>query len=139
VFFVDNFDNMPKRIIIIEDDANILYSLQAKFSVLGYKAETDDGSSEESSLSKIIDLKPDFIILDLILPKVDGFSLLKEIKTNPAVASIPVIVFTNLSDADSRARGFDLGADYYLIKSEASLDDFVSKVIKMVANRTKLV
>ncbi len=131
-------NGVNKKILIIEDDANLLYSLQAKFSVQGFKIVTDDGFAEEELMDKIINLKPNFIILDLILPKIDGFAFLKRIKANADISSIPIFIFSNLSDEDSRNRGLNFGADYYLIKSQFSLDEFVSKVVKIIANRTKL-
>ena len=131
-------NGVNKKILIIEDDANLLYSLQAKFSVQGFKIVTDDGLAEEELMGKIINLKPDFIILDLILPKIDGFAFLKRIKAHADISSIPIFIFSNLSDEDSRNRGLNFGADYYLIKSQFSLDEFVTKVVKIIANRTKL-
>ncbi len=131
------FNGVNKKILIIEDDANLLYSLQAKLSVQGFKVVTDDGFAEEELMDKIINFKPDFVILDLILPKIDGFAFLKRIKATAEISSIPIFIFSNLSDDDSRSRGLNCGADYYLIKSQFSLDEFVTKVVKIIANRTK--
>jgi len=126
---------MNKKILIIEDDANLLAGLQAKFSVEGFSVITDMGVEEGDSLKKAAQFQPDYIILDLILPRVDGFALLSDLKTNQQTSSIPVFIFTNLSDEDSRVKCKNLGADYYLIKIEFSLDDFVAKVKKIIANR----
>jgi len=129
---------MNKKILIIEDDANLLYSLQAKFRLTGFEVTIDEGLDEAELYHKIINIKPGFIILDLLLPKIDGFDFLKKIKADPETAAIPVFIFTNLSDEDSKAKGLNLGADYYLIKSEFSLDEFVEKVKRIMANKTKL-
>lgn len=124
-----------KKILIIEDDANLLYGLQAKFRVEGFKTITDEGSDKAGVMEKIKTLKPDYIILDIILPGIDGFDLLAEIKANPGTSKIPVFVFTNLSDSDSRQKCEKLGADFYLIKVEFNLDEFVAKFQKIIANR----
>jgi len=127
-----------KKILIIEDDANLLYGLQAKLRVEGFETITDEGADKTEVLGKIKTLKPDYIILDIILPKINGFNLLSEIKADPAISKIPVFIFTNLSDNDSRQKGADLGADFYLIKSELNLDEFVAKFKKIIANKRKL-
>ncbi|MDD4271759.1 MAG: response regulator [Patescibacteria group bacterium] len=127
-----------EEILIIEDDANLLYGLQAKLRVEGFEVITDEGADKNEVMEKIKVLKPDYIILDIILPKINGFNLLSEIKSDPAISKIPVFIFTNLSDNDSRQRGADLGADFYLIKSELNLDEFVVKFKKIIANKQKL-
>lgn len=124
-----------KKILIIEDEANLLYGLQAKFRVAGFEVMTDEGSDKIEAMEKIKAFKPDYIILDIILPRFDGFNLLAEIKADPEISMIPVFIFTNLSGADSRRRGQELGADFYLIKTEFNLDEFVAKFKKIINNR----
>lgn len=126
---------MAKKIFIIEDEVNLLYGLEAKFRVEGFDVATDQGSDKESVLEKIKNIKPDYIILDIILPLFDGFELLSEIKQDPLIFRIPLFIFTNLSDQDSRRKGINSGADYYLIKSELNLDEFVEKFKKIIRNR----
>ncbi len=130
---------MHKKVFIIEDDVNVLYSLQAKLSVEGFTVAVENGNSSVSEvLEKIRDLKPDVIVLDLILPQIDGFQLLGRLKADKELGSIPVFIFTNLSDSDSRRKGMDLGGDYYVIKSQLHLDEFVDKVKKILHNQNKL-
>ena len=129
---------MAKKILLIEDDVNLLYGLQAKFSVEGFSVATDAGSEKEEILEKIRALKPDYVILDIILPRVDGFEVLKEIKTNPQFTGLPVYIFTNLSDDDSRERAAKLGADLYLLKIDFNLDEFVEKFKKIISNAGKI-
>ena len=130
---------MHKKIFIIEDDVNILYGLQAKLSVEGFTVTVENGnSSTEEIIEKIEEVKPDIIVLDLILPQVDGFQLLMKIKSNREIGAIPVFVFTNLSDEDSRKKGISLGVDHYLIKQDLNIDSFVDKVKKIIENRDKV-
>lgn len=127
-----------KKILIIEDEANLLYGLQAKFRVAGFEVITDEGADKNAAMEKMKTFKPDYIILDIILPRVDGFNLLAEIKAEPATSLTPVFVFTNLSDAESKRRGQDLGADFYLLKTDFNLDEFVVKFKKIIDNKEKL-
>jgi len=129
---------LGKKILIVEDDANLLYGLQAKFRVAGYEVLTDQGADKAAIMEKIKTLKPGYIILDIVLPQVDGFELLSEIKADPAISMTQVFIFTNLSDTDSRQKGKELGADFYLIKSELNLDEFVEKFQKIISNKTKV-
>jgi len=129
---------MRKTILIVEDDANLLYGLQAKFNIEGFKTITDVGIDKEIILDKVKNLQPYFVILDLILPKVDGLEVVRELKVNKETSNVPIFIFTNLSDEDSRERGLGLGADYYFIKSDFNMDDFVNKVMKIMENREKV-
>ncbi len=127
---------MSQKIFIIEDDANILYGLKAKFSLNGLQTEVDTGVEDlENILNRIRIFNPDYIILDLILPKVDGFGLLAKLKADQPISKIPVFIFTNLSDEDSKTMGGKLGTDYYFIKSDFTIDEFVEKVKRIVKNR----
>lgn len=126
-----------KKIFIIEDEASLLYSLQAKFRIEGFEVMTDTGSEQAEVINKILRFKPGYLILDLILPKVDGFVLLKEIKNQEGISTIPIFIFTNLSDQESRAKGLKLGADYYLVKADFSIDQFVSKIKAIIRNQEK--
>lgn len=125
---------MPKKILIIEDDANLLYGLQAKLRVEGFITAVDQGLEFTEPMEKIKAFKPDIIILDIILPKINGFDLLSEIKASRETAKITVFVFTNLSDNDSKERAEKLGASFYLIKTGINLDDFVVKFKKIISN-----
>ncbi|MDD4900732.1 MAG: response regulator [Patescibacteria group bacterium] len=131
---------MPKakKILIIEDDANLLYGLQAKFRVENYETLADQGLDENETMEKIIAYKPDYVILDIILPKTNGLDLLKEIKAKPSVSGIPIFVFTNLSDNDSRQQAKKLGVDVYLLKTDFNLDQFVAEFKKIAANKEKM-
>ncbi|MDD5291160.1 MAG: response regulator [Patescibacteria group bacterium] len=130
---------MPKRIYIAEDDANILSSLQAKLSLEGFLVGTSSGNIEVGDLLREIKkFKPDFIILDLILPAVDGFDVIKAIKADEEISLLPIFIFTNLSDEDSRSRSLDLGIKHYFIKNDFNIDEFISKFKKIIANIEKI-
>ncbi|MFH1662236.1 MAG: response regulator [Candidatus Falkowbacteria bacterium] len=130
---------MDKKVFIIEDDVNIMSSLRAKFGLEGYKTEGDIGNgSIEEILMNVKMFSPDFIILDMILPNVDGFEIARELKSREETKNIPIFAFTNLSDKDSKSRGISMGVDYYLIKKDLSYDEFIEKVKKILNNKEKV-
>lgn len=127
-----------KKIYIIEDDADLLYDLESQFSADNFITETSYGDEELLELvQNIEDFAPDYIILDLILPKVDGFDLLKKIKESDDLNHKPIFVFTDLSIEDSKARSLSLGADYIFFRSNFDAFEFAEKVKKIVKNQDK--
>jgi DNA-binding response OmpR family regulator len=128
-----NTHNMSKKIFVVEDDANILYALQAKLSVDGFQIEVNNGSSNvEEIMSEIKKFKPNYIILDLILPKVDGFSIAKQIRSSEELSNVSTFVFTSLSDNDSKSMTASYGVKYYFLKNELSVDDFIYRFKKII-------
>jgi DNA-binding response OmpR family regulator len=130
---------MEKRIFIIEDDINLLSSLQAKFSVEGFNVSANNGAGELNSIIKLLLVfKPDLIVLDIILPKIDGFEILTSIKNDANLSKIPVFIFSNLSDDDTKEKCVRLGAEQYFIKSDFNIDQFVEKITKILINKEKI-
>lgn len=130
---------MSKKIFIIEDDANLLSGLQAKFSLAGFEIETNSGNVEiQEIINDIKKFQTSFIVLDLILPQVDGFAIIKAIKEDEEISDSPIFVFSNLSDQDSKSRGLNLGVKHYFVKNDFSIDEFVGKVIKIIENETRM-
>ena len=130
---------MKKKFLIIEDDANILYGLQAKFNVSGFDTAIDNGGfGIHETIYRIIEEKPNYIILDLILPDIDGFDLLHNIKGNRDISDIPVFVFTNLSDDGTKELVDKIGGDYYFLKHELNIDQFTEKIFKIIKNKENL-
>jgi len=128
-----------KKIFIIEDDANTMASLQAKFSTSGYQVLTHNGVGTIEEVIKVFkETRPAYIILDLMLPQVDGFDLLARVKADGDLTGVPVFVFTNFSDKDTKDRCEELGADHYFVKSDYSFDEFVEKVVKIIDNKENL-
>ncbi|HKK54618.1 MAG TPA: response regulator [Patescibacteria group bacterium] len=127
---------MSKKIYIIEDDANLLYGLQSRFSSEGYEVEITTGEETlEELLAYIKKSKFDYVILDLILPDLDGFELLEAIRSEDELKDLSVFVFTDLSDEDSKNRSMELGADYYFIKTDFDINEFSEKVIRILNNK----
>lgn len=129
---------MSKKIFIIEDDANLLYGLQSRFSSEGYEVEISTGEETLEELLVYLEKnKFDYVILDLILPDLDGFELLEAIKSEDDLKDLSVFVFTDLSDEDSKHRSMELGADYYFIKTDFDINEFSEKVIRILSNKER--
>lgn len=129
---------MDKKIFIIEDDANILYGLEAEFTSADFEVEVSEGEEDIDELIDLIsDFDPSYIILDLILPKVDGFDIIKKIKEHEDLAEKQIFIFTDLSDEDSRQRSLEIGADYVFFKEEFGVFEFAEKVKKIIHNQAK--
>lgn len=117
----------PKRkILIVEDDTFILEMYATKLLNFGYEVLTATDGDEALKIVK--DKKPDFILLDLILPSVDGFDVLKAVRKNPKSKSIPVILLTNLGERKDVEKGLKLGADDYLIKAHFTPSEVIEKI-----------
>ncbi|PIT94260.1 hypothetical protein COT98_04585 [Candidatus Falkowbacteria bacterium CG10_big_fil_rev_8_21_14_0_10_39_9] len=127
---------MSKKIFIIEDEEGILYGLQDHFTSDGYDVEISAADEElEDLLARVKKTKADYVILDLVLPKLDGLEILKRLKHDDETADIQVLIFTDLSDEDSRARSIGLGANYYFLKSELDITEFADHVEKIIGNK----
>ena len=105
---------MEKRILIIEDDKDITDLVDIHLSDLGYML--DKAYDGESGLSKSLSGKYDLVILDLMLPKLEGLEVCKRIKNNPQTAEIPIIMVTALSEIGDIERAINSGTDDFLSK-----------------------
>ena len=131
---------MGNVIFVIEDDANILSALEAKFGMLGSKIASCNGSEDIQVITnKIKESLSEYIILDIILPNIDGFKILQTIKADEELSSITVFIFSKFSEEDLKTRCENLGAEYYLIKEEFSIDGLVNKVNRIIYNRESVV
>lgn len=127
---------MNKNIFIIEDDVNISSGLEVQFSLAGFNAESSEREEDvEDFVNSVKKFNADIVVLDLILPKFDGFEIIKEIRNDPEISDIYIFVFTDVSDEDSKARGLQLGANQYFIKEDFSIEEFVFKVQKIIENK----
>ncbi len=117
-----------QKIIVAEDDKFMAKVYREKLRDEGYDVEIAyDG---EESLEKVNKFKPNLVILDMIMPKRNGFEVLKAIKDNPETKAIPVIILSNLGQLSDSDKGKQLGAIDYIIKGEESFKSVMEKVKK---------
>jgi len=121
-----NGANQKESILIVEDDKFLRELLVRKLEIAGFRISTAiDG---QDGLKKIKEALPQLILLDLILPGIDGFEVLKQIKKDSQTNKIPVIILSNLGQREEVERGLQLGADDYLIKAHFTPDEIIAKI-----------
>lgn len=125
---------MPK-IVCAEDDKLISASLVEGFKAAGF--ETIPAFDGEEAIAKIKESKPDVVLLDIMMPKLDGLGVVWELKANPETASLPVVMLTNLSDPETLSKILEAGITDYLLKSEQTIDEIVAKVKEVMERSPK--
>jgi DNA-binding response OmpR family regulator len=122
------FQKLMKKILFIEDES----ALQKTFGEILRieKYEMVSALDGETGLKLAQTEKPDLIILDLVLPKLHGFEVLRKVKADEKTKDIPVIVLTNLETMSDVEKAIELGAMTYLVKANYSLEEVINKVKK---------
>lgn len=117
---------MQKTILIVEDDKFLRELIVQKLVREGFK--TSEAIDGEEGIKKIKEEKPDLVLLDLILPGIDGFEVLSRMKEESALSSIPVIILSNLGQKEDVEKGMKLGAVDYLIKAHFTPGEIIVKI-----------
>jgi CheY-like chemotaxis protein len=121
------------KILLVEDDAILVEMYQAKFEIEGHEVRV--ATNGEECLAVLKEFRPELILLDILMPKLNGFHVLKEIKKQPEMRQIPVILLTNLGQAEvdmNQELAKALGVNDYLIKSHHTPDEVVNKAVKVL-------
>jgi DNA-binding response OmpR family regulator len=121
------------KVLIAEDDKFLASAYRLKFEKTNFEVKLASDGEEAVSLAK--SFKPDVILLDLIMPKMNGFDVLSKLRADPSSKSTPILITSNLGQPDDIKKGMELGATDYFIKSEISLEDIVKKVESLVKNK----
>lgn len=120
------------KILIIEDDKFLRELIIRKLS--GEKDfQVVSAVDGESGLKVFKEERPDLVLLDLILPGIDGFEVLSKVKQEPDLSSVPVIILSNLGQRDDVERGMKLGAVDYMVKAHFTPNEIVDKIKQMLA------
>lgn len=114
------------HVLLVEDDVFLSSIYQKKFEMEGYKVSLADNG--EKALVEVKKKKPDIVMLDILLPKLDGFAVLEKLKADSEVKDIPVILLTNLGQKDDVEKGLQMGAADYLIKAHFKPSEVVDKI-----------
>lgn len=124
---------MAAKILIVEDDKFLRELMTRKLNNEGFDLqEAIDG---EEGLKKLETFKPDIILLDLILPGLDGFETLERIKDNPQTSEIPVLILSNLGQRDEIEKGLKLGAVDFMVKAHFTPEEIVGKIKSILSNK----
>lgn len=120
-----------KTVLIVEDDNSLRELYEAKLKQAGLRVIT--APNGEEGLKTIKALRPQVVLLDLMMPKKNGFDVLKEVKSDDALKTIRVLILSNLGQESDIKYTADLQADGYLIKSRINLNQLVERVNKELA------
>lgn len=124
-------NNTPKQVLVVEDDQFLRDLIVRKLKEEGIKTlQAIDG---EEGLRLAREKKPELILLDLILPGMDGFEVLRQLKADSGASGVPVIILSNLGQQSDIDKGLSLGAKDYLIKAHFTPSEIVEKVKKALA------
>lgn len=117
---------MAKKILIIEDDKFLRELIARKLLDEGFEiAEAVDG---EEGIKMIKESGPDLVLLDLILPSIDGFEVLARVKEDTSITPVPIIILSNLGQKEEVEKGLELGAVDYLIKAHFTPGEIIEKI-----------
>ncbi|MCK5085332.1 response regulator [Candidatus Parcubacteria bacterium] len=118
------------RVLLVEDDDFLRDICEIKLKKEGFNVTTSADGID--AFKKIKDIKPQLVLLDVILPGMDGFDILKQTKENVETTLIPIIMLTNLGQNDEVQKGLDMGAEDYIIKAHFTVDEIVEKVRSII-------
>ena len=117
---------MAKKVLLIEDDSTLRENTAELLELENYKVLTASNGQEGLNKAKVE--IPDIIVLDIMMPKLDGIGVLWELKADEKTAQIPVVVLTNMSDMETISKIMAAGGTDYLLKSDQSIDQIIQKV-----------
>ncbi len=125
---------MAKKILIIEDEEFLVDMYKMKFESEGYEVMVAYNGEDGIRIAQ--EKKPDLILLDIVMPKMDGFQVLKKLKGNEMTKDIKVYVLSNLGQNGEIDQGFTDGADGYMIKAELTPSQLVENLKKIFSGQT---
>ncbi len=117
---------VKKKILVVEDDLDLSKLVLLKLTQEGFEAISAQTGSE--ALDYVKNQKPDLILLDILLPDIDGLSVLNEIANNTTTKDLPVIILSNLADQGSFEQAAAIGHYDYLVKATTDLNVLVQKI-----------
>ncbi len=121
----------PIKVLLVEDDSFISKMYVTKFTL--QKFDVLAAADGEEGLRMAIENIPDIILLDIMLPKMDGWQVLEHLKVNQTTKNIPVLLLTNLGAQEDIERGLQLGATDYMIKAHFIPSEIIEKINTLVA------
>lgn len=124
---------MASKILVIEDEESILKMLESVLKEAGFEVAT--ATNGKVGLEKVSEFKPDLIFLDILMPVMNGFEVLKNLKVDDHGQNIPVIVLSNLGEESYERKAKALGADDFLVKTGVHLSDILDKVKKVLKQK----
>lgn len=124
-----------KKILVIDDDITLLEMYKERLELANFQVEI--ATNGEEGLKKVQESKPDLILLDVMMPRVNGFDVIESLKKDQSTASIPVIMLTALVQETSKLRAQESGAVGYIIKSETMPGEVIKQIEETINNKQK--
>ncbi|NOQ68252.1 response regulator [Patescibacteria group bacterium] len=121
------------RVLLVEDDDFLRKICRTKMEREGFNVSVAINGKE--ALKKIIEGDPQIVLLDIILPIMDGFEVLKRVKEDPSKSSVPIIMLTNLGQESEIEKGFKLGAEDYIVKAHLTVGEIIEKVKEILKKK----
>lgn len=119
-----------KNILLVEDDPFLIDIYSTKLKEAGFEVEVV--SAGEKVLDKVLEKQFDLLVLDIVLPQMDGWEILRKIKEKAKLKSLPIIILSNLGQKEEVEKGLRLGATKYLIKAHYTPSEVVSEIKKII-------
>jgi DNA-binding response OmpR family regulator len=119
-------DTKQKKILLVEDDDALASVYETRLKAEGFDVRRVPNG--EDALAAALEYKPDLTILDVMMPKVNGFDVLDILRNTPETANIKIVMLTALSQESDKNRAKSLGADDYLVKSQVVIADVVERI-----------
>lgn len=121
-----------KKVLIVEDDPMLVEIYSKKFELSGFEVSLANSGTE--AISKAQEIHPDVILLDLVLPEMDGFGALKKIREDKSLDNTKIIISSNLSQEEERQKAEDLGANGFITKASFTPQEMVDKVREVIGD-----
>ena len=121
---------MAIKIVLVEDDPLLIDIYSTKFKEAGFEVSVVDRG--DAAADRIVQEKPDLVVLDIVLPQRNGWEILKSVKSNPKTKDIKVVILSNLGQKEEIEKGMDLGASGYLIKAHYTPSQVVKEIRKIL-------
>jgi len=115
-----------KKILVVEDEVSLLQALNLKLEKAGF--EVLSAKNGQEGLTTALKEQPDLILLDIVMPVMDGMTMLKKLREDPQAGDVPIIILTNLTDSEKVSEALANQSFDYLVKSDWSLEDVVKRI-----------
>jgi two-component system alkaline phosphatase synthesis response regulator PhoP len=125
----DQAVQQTKTILLADDEQFVLVAYKDGLEHAGYNVVLAHDGAETLEVMK--SARPDLVLLDLIMPKLNGFEVLQAVQADPELAGIPIAVFTNLSQLSDEQEARNLGAVDFIVKADVSLNDLIDRVARV--------
>lgn len=118
--------NRRRKVLLVEDDEGLAQVYITRLEVEGFEVRRVPNG--EDALATAIEFKPDLILLDVMMPKVNGFDVLDILRNTPETVNVKIVMLTALSQEADRKKAEEMGADDYLVKSQVVISDVVDRI-----------